>query len=66
MIKTSQTGYILINKQGYENLPCVPTGRRDGDTIECISFMSRDTDRLVWVRREEVVSGEQFKQLELI
>lgn len=57
-IKTSTTGYIILSKQGYENKPAIPTGKKEGDIIECISFMSPDSQRLVWVRRNEISSGE--------
>lgn len=57
-MKTSTTRYIILSKQGYEGKPAIPTGRKEGDTIECISFMSPTDKRFVWIQRDEISSRE--------
>lgn len=66
MIRTSQTHYITLNKIGYENQIAIPTGKKEGDTIEVLCFMSRNSERLVWIRRDEISTGEYVKQMKLI
>ena len=58
MTRTSTQGYVTITIQGYENSPCIPTGRTEEDRAELICFMQPIDKRLVWIQRNEISIGE--------
>ena len=58
MIKTSSIKYVKAKRYDIFSLPCIPTGKVRGTNgekeAEFISFMSRDTERYVWLKRDEI------------